>query len=60
MTTLIENECVRGKEGTKSWVPKLIDIQENLTVDLEEMKVTLAKKDAKISYIKEKVWQFLS
>ncbi|KAF3626036.1 hypothetical protein FXO38_29470 [Capsicum annuum] len=49
MTTLIENECMEGKCGTKSQVSKLLDVQECLSKTLEDMRITVATRDDEIS-----------
>lgn len=48
---------MEGKVGTRSQISELIESQERLTTDLEEMRVTLATRDAEISHLKAKVQQ---
>lgn len=54
LTTLIENECVEGKVGTISQVSELLVIQENLSKEMEEIRVSVAAKDAEILKMKMK------
>lgn len=52
LNTLIENECVEEKVGIKSQVSELIDAQEKLSMEMEELRLELAAKDAEITRLK--------
>ena len=45
-TTLVECECIEGKENHKSKVSQLVEEQDQLKHELEEMAVRLSSKDA--------------
>lgn len=55
LNTLIENEYMEGKVGTKSYIFELIDVQENLDEDMEVLRLALATKDTDISHFKVRV-----
>lgn len=48
LTTLVENEFIKGKLSTVSKVSKLLDAQESLTKKIEELRIILAAKNTKI------------
>lgn len=54
LTTLVENKCAKGKVGTTSQVSELLAVQENLTKDIEEMRVVISAKDVEILKLKLK------
>lgn len=55
MTSLIKNEYVEEKVGTKSQVSELLDVQECLSGELEEMRVAVAAHNVEISQLKARM-----
>lgn len=60
LTILIENKCVKKKVGTMSQVSKLLAVQENLSKEMDEMRVIIAAKDTEILKLKLKNQQLSS
>lgn len=60
LTILIENKCVKKKVGTMSQVSKLLAVQENLSKEMDEMRVIIAAKDTEILKLKLKHQQLSS
>lgn len=56
LTTLVENKYVKGKVETMSQVSELLVVQENLSKEIEEMKmrVVMSNKDVEILKLKLK------
>lgn len=54
LITLIDNECVERKTGTISKVSKLLAVQEMLSNDLEEIRVSMDTNNDEILTLKLK------
>lgn len=48
----MENECIKGKVRTVSQLPEILASQENLIKEIEEIRINLAAKVAKIVHLK--------
>lgn len=57
LNTLMENECIEEKVEISSQVLELIDVQENLNIEVDELRLKLAAKDEEISHLKLKMKQ---
>ena len=50
--TLVECECIKGKENPKSKMAQLIEDQDQLKHEVEELTMRLSGNDAKIAILK--------